>query len=271
MQIHLFEEYIDFSDKTVCIGLSSGINSAALLCWLAKYPEERKPKTLLLYAAHFVNHSPRSLEFLTDCITYAVRNFRNIKIKVTWNDVLEFFRAQHTIPHPSLSPCSRMLKYQPSEKWAFGENDCDIDLVGFVREELKRRTNKQPKGSINKLYPIGHISNEECFAIVDSEIGWHPPIYDFRCGTDGLCKKCKKRQKRTGFVQLGCKKRIFEHNNCIPCKNGEDEDYENWNDFYPEYMRQAYQLSTDLTVLLGETVSWGRDKAVNMCHSCTFD
>jgi len=263
------EDYIDFSNQTVAIGISQGINSAALVCYLAKYLEAKKPKQLLLYMAHFVDHSPKSLEFGTAVICYAIKHFQNVKIKATWNDVLEFFRKSKMIPHPSSSPCSRLLKFEPMQQWAFEEHDADVDLVGYVREELKRRTAKQKKHTtLAKLYPIGHLSNEECFQIVDQEIGWHPPIYDYICGVHGFCKKCKKWMKRDKPHRIGkpgCRARIFNHNNCRPCKNDEEEDYENNLQFYVERTMLAADLSKELGVY------WGRNKAVNMCNACSFD
>ena len=46
MQINMFNEFTDFSDKKVLIGLSGGINSMALLCVLSQYPDNLKPKEL---------------------------------------------------------------------------------------------------------------------------------------------------------------------------------------------------------------------------------
>ncbi len=46
---HILEDFDDFSDKNVLVGLSGGINSAAVLCWLAAMPEEAKPKELHLF------------------------------------------------------------------------------------------------------------------------------------------------------------------------------------------------------------------------------
>lgn len=51
MQTEMFIEHPDYSDKNVLIGLSGGINSMAVLCWIAKIPEELKPKKLFLFYA----------------------------------------------------------------------------------------------------------------------------------------------------------------------------------------------------------------------------
>ena len=44
MQTELFIEHEDYSDRKVLIGLSGGINSMALLCWLATIEDKFKPK-----------------------------------------------------------------------------------------------------------------------------------------------------------------------------------------------------------------------------------
>lgn len=46
----------EFEDKNILIGLSGGINSAAVLLWL--YESGVKPKSLHLFYAHFTEHSP---------------------------------------------------------------------------------------------------------------------------------------------------------------------------------------------------------------------
>jgi tRNA(Ile)-lysidine synthase TilS/MesJ len=56
MQQELFTNYIDYSNQKVLIGLSGGINSMAVLCCLALYPDELKPKELHLFYAHFDEH-----------------------------------------------------------------------------------------------------------------------------------------------------------------------------------------------------------------------
>jgi len=48
-------------DKRVMIGLSGGINSMAVLCWLIE--QEDKPKDIWLFYAHFEEHSPN--EFIS--------------------------------------------------------------------------------------------------------------------------------------------------------------------------------------------------------------
>jgi len=42
----LFDDFEDFSEKKVMIGLSGGINSAAVLIWVCNLPGDCKPKEL---------------------------------------------------------------------------------------------------------------------------------------------------------------------------------------------------------------------------------
>ena len=53
---------VDYRSVKVMIGLSGGINSMAVLVWLAQY--ELRPKELHLFYAHFEEHSPGTLEFV---------------------------------------------------------------------------------------------------------------------------------------------------------------------------------------------------------------
>lgn len=56
-------------DKKVMIGLSGGINSMALLCWLAEQPN--RPTDLWLFYAHFKEHSPDTWDFVQSGMEYA--------------------------------------------------------------------------------------------------------------------------------------------------------------------------------------------------------
>ena len=65
MQLTIFEILQDswnYSDKKVMIGLSGGINSAAVLAYLAKNVID-KPKELFLFYAHFDEHSSDTIDF----------------------------------------------------------------------------------------------------------------------------------------------------------------------------------------------------------------
>jgi hypothetical protein len=171
MQLDLIIEQEDFSDQDIMIGLSGGINSAAVLIWLSLYPEEYKPRTLHLYYAHFAEHSPDTFPFVKDLIRYARKNFKNVKVKVTRNSVLGFFRSQKMIPAPMLSPCTRLLKLLPQAEYAV-DNHITVDLVGYIREETRRakrmavRTKNEivnrsvEVNGLTKHFPISDKSNE---------------------------------------------------------------------------------------------------------------
>jgi len=191
---------MNLNNKIILIGLSGGINSAALLCWLIA--NKIKPRQLHLYYAHFAEHAPDTFQFVADLIRYARKKLRcPIVVKITRNSVLRFFSEQKMIPHPTVSPCSRKLKIEPINKYAF-DNGIEVDLIGYVKEEYKRRAGKQfnPQLSLfdaTKFYPIGDQQNEWCFEIVKQHIGWYPAIYDIRDADSN---------------------RVFKHNNCLPCK-----------------------------------------------------
>lgn len=219
--------------EKVLIGLSGGINSMAVLCWLKE--SGIRPSELHLYYAHFQEHSPDTFPFVKAGIRFARENFDNVIVTVVRHSVIRFFEDQKMIPHPIASPCSRMLKIEPILEYA-KSNGIKYDLVGYVKHELKRRTSRQravADGELEKVYPIGDFSDEWCFEIVDRHIGWHPKIYDI-VGLNG--------------------KRAFKHNNCLPCKNMTTDDMMLVRQHYPRYHEQAMSLSDRLGKY------WGRDK-----------
>lgn len=225
---------VDYSNVKVMIGLSGGINSMAVLVWLANY--ELKPKELHLFYAHFEEHSPGTLEFVLAGVEYAKKNFEKVIYKQTNNSVLDYFRRQKMIPHPTSAPCTRFLKIEPMVSYAF-ENGITVDLVGYVRSEKRRVKNMQSKGADNlfmsKQFPILQQDNEWCFDVVKKEIGFYPAIYDI--------KNAKG-------------KRVFTHNNCLPCKNMQIDDFEEVKEFFPDYWQKAMDLSNDLQKY------WGRSE-----------
>lgn len=257
--------------EKVLIGLSGGINSMAVLCWLHEQPE--KPREIHLFYAHFKEHSPDTFQFVADGIRFARRNFEDVKVRITRNSILDFFREKKFIPHPYNSYCTKTLKIDEINKYAF-ENDLKIDLVGYVKHELKKRAGGQAKYikqdlfSLEKHYPIGSFTDEWCFDIVSRHIGWYPEIYnilwteeDFR---EGLCA-----QKDIG-------QRVFGHNNCLPCKNMYPEDIAAVKKHFPKYYYDAIQLSAELGRFWGrdEQDFWtrfGRDLGQeNSCTYCKF-
>lgn len=262
----MFLEYQDYSNMNVLIGLSGGINSMALLCWLANYPNELKPKELHLFYAHFKEHSPDTLKFVLDGYQYAKSHFKKVHYTQTDNSVIDFFRQQNFIPHPMISSCTFKLKIQPMQKY-FNDNNIDIDLVGYVKEEQRRIRNmweKNPKTKETKGFPISNKSNDWCFEIVKKELGWYPAIYDL------------KNSKG---------ERIFPHNNCLPCKNMQSKDFEMVKHYYPEYWDNANNLAEELQKVWGrkkstykdiEQVTFGREDwevgfKTQSCGICSFD
>lgn len=233
--IEAMQCYMPYGDEKVLIGLSGGINSMAVLCWLKE--SGLQPKELHLFYAHFEEHSPDTLAFVEAGMKYAERHFNNVKTKITYNSIIEWFEQQKMIPHPMVSPCSRILKIEPIAAYSF-DNAIKYDLVGYVKHELKRRAGRQQKNiqsdlfSLEKHYPIGEFTDEWCFEIVDRNIGWHPKIYDIK--------------DENG-------KRLFKHNNCLPCKNMTVEEMEIVKEYYPELHQKAMDLSVRLQKY------WGRD------------
>ena len=249
----------DYSNTKVMIGLSGGINSMAVLVWLANY--ELKPKELHLFYAHFEEHSPGTLEFVLAGVEYARRNFETVIYKQTNNSVLDYFKEQKMIPHPTAAPCTRFLKIEPMVTYAF-ENGITVDLVGYVKSEKRRVKNMQSKGADNlfmsKQFPILQQDNEWCFDVVKDAIGFYPSIYDIRNAKG---------------------KRVFTHNNCLPCKNMQIDDFEEVKEFYPEYWQKAMDLSNELQKYWGRSendfyTTFGRpDLGLEKqpCEVCNFD
>lgn len=247
-----------FNGEKIMIGLSGGINSMAVLCWLVE--SGIKPSELHLFYAHFDEHSPDTFQFVADGIRYARKQFECVKVKITRNNVLKYFEAQKMIPHPMFSPCSRQLKIKVITKYAF-EHEIKHDLIGYVKHELKRRTKGQREGAeqnlfaLQKHYPIGEFSDDWCFQIVTKHIGWYPKIYDIK-DKDG--------------------KRIFKHNNCLPCKNMRTEDLEAVKEYYPKYFENAMATSNKLKRHFGRNAdefyaTFGRDLGQETtCEVCKF-
>lgn len=103
-----------YEGEKIMIGLSGGINSMAVLCWLIESGQQ--PEELHLFYAHFAEHSPDTFQFVADGIRLARKHFKKVLVKITNNSVLQFFEDQKMIPHPMASPCSRKLKIEPMEK-----------------------------------------------------------------------------------------------------------------------------------------------------------
>ncbi len=247
---------MEFEGKKIMIGISAGINSAAVLCWFIE--QGYQPAELHLYYAHFKEHSPDSFRFIKEQIRFARKNITNVKVKITRNSALEFFRGKEMIPHPRYSPCSIMLKIEPMAVYCW-ENQIDHDLIGYVKHEIRRVHNSMKNAPANlffsKVFPINQFTDEWCFEIVEKYIGWYPAIYKIK-NPDGS--------------------RRYMHNNCLPCKNETIEGLQNIKEDFPGYFEAAMQLSAELNA------HWGRDEdgfyttfgkqdyETQVCEACIF-
>lgn len=271
------------------IGLSGGINSMAVLCELCQ--RENRPKDIYLFYADFKEHSPDTLRFVLAGLDYARGFFENVHYKRTENSVIDFFREQKMIPHPTVAPCTRMLKIIPMTNFAM-ENGIQVDLIGYVKEEMRRVKNMQAKGANNlfltKDFPILHLSNDDCFALVKEKLGWYPKIYDLRWNDEGFIKWLKKRlpflseelQKKI-LKKIGTDARVFTHNNCLPCKNMQLEDYLAVEYFYPKYFDASFELSEEIKRHWGRSEKdywnsfgredWEVDNQKQICDVCAMD
>ncbi len=249
----------NLSGKKVLIGLSGGINSMAVLCDLVE--SGIKPSELHLFYAHFAEHSPDTFQFVADGIRYARRFFNDVSIRITSNSIIKYFKDQNFIPHPANGTCSKYLKIIPITKYCI-KNGIEYDLVGYVKNEYKRRTQrkdtiiKKVVSPVQKLFTIKEYTDEWCFSIVDKHIGWHPKIYDI-LNDEGV--------------------RVFKHNNCLPCKNMTPKDFQAVAVHYPENYISALKLSQELKKYWGRgiddfhTTFSGRELGqLSTCENCTW-
>lgn len=236
----------DFSTERPRIGLSGGINSTALLCYLATiHPVEKRPTELLLYYAHLREHSPKTFRFVADCVRYARTKFPYVKFGMHKASVVDWFEKENFIPHPTVSPCTWHCKVEPMDVWTKA-NGGTIDLIGYVRHERKRMLRSEEKARRPVSFPICHISEADCFKLVDKEIGWHPPIYDIR-REDG--------------------KRAFSHNNCLPCKNMTLPQLRLVAEHYPKQYKRAIDMAERINNYWGRPSEYPGDP----CAVCVFD
>lgn len=282
----MIEDLEKLNGEKVLLGLSGGINSEALLCWLIE--SGIKPSELHLFYAHFSEHSPDTFQFVADGIRYARKHFDCVKVKITSNHVLRYFENEKMIPHPANSPCSKNLKIKPINEYAFN-NDIKIDLVGYVKHELKRRAERQRKNvvtdlfSLRKYYPIGAFSDEWCFEMVDKHIGWHPAIYDLRWNNEGfinylneLLPSLPQNVQNDINRHIGTDKRVFKHNNCLPCKNQYSYEIIALKYFYREYYDKAMKTATKIKRYIGRDAdefysTFGRDLGQeSTCETCKW-
>lgn len=271
------------NDTVVGCPLSAGINSAAVLCRLIELGV--KPKELHIFYAHFEEHSPDSLRFVEELIKLAEGNFPVVKSKITYNSVIEFFGEQKMIPHPVASPCTRILKITPMLEYNMA-NGVEFDLIGYVKNETRRvdkQLAKNDNSLLHKLFPIREFDDEWCFGIVKKYLGWYPAIYDLRWNDEGFCDYVRANlhrfdeyTQRKLLKKIGTNKRVFKHNNCLPCKNMYTDDMLAVEYFYPEYMANANELSSKLKAYWGRSAmgyytAFGReDYEATQCEHCQF-
>lgn len=279
MQLSVFEILQDFSykDERVMMGLSGGVNSAAALAYLAEFVEE-KPKELYLYYSHLSEHSADTEKFVHACVEYAKSKFSTVVFEQSNHSVLEYFEnGFRGIPHPSLSPCSKLLKIDHMIDFQRRHN-INKDIIGYVREEWRRIERQIQRGVKDKDYLIRHMSNEDCFSIVEKYIGWYPKIYSLRwddtrikTSLPSLRKRLDKSQynivkgyAEQGYNNMSKTYRVFKHNNCLPCKNMHQWEIAMVGIFFPQYYDPAMKLAEKLGTY------WGRSAAspINESTDC---
>lgn len=236
----------DFSPDRPSLGLSGGINSAALLCFLAsEHPPEKRPRHLLLYYAHMREHSPKTFRFVKDCVRYARRHFEVVEFGMHRTSVVDYFEAENFIPHPTVSPCTWHCKVEQMEAWS-AAHGANLDLIGFVQHERKRIKRAEAKARRDCMFPIASMTEAECFEIVTREIGWYPPLYDIRDEAGKL---------------------IFKHNNCLPCKNMTLPQLRAVAKHYPKQWARA----TAMAERIGNYWGRGTEYKADPCALCVFD
>ena len=128
----------------------------------------------------------------------------------------------------------------------------------FPEKYRKRMAGNKGKNDmfLSTEFPISEFTDEWCFEIVDKHIGWHPAIYDI------LDEKGK---------------RVFKHNNCLPCKNMQLSQMKAVEKYYPDYMAKAVALSERLKAYWGRnaddyyTTFGKQDYEAPQCEVCQFD
>lgn len=236
----------DFSGRTVLVGVSGGVNSAGLLVHLlTAHPEDRRPARLLLFYAHLREHSPDTGRFALDCMRWARARHPDVACGVHRASALDRFRAERFLPHPAVSPCTSWLKLEPMAAWAESVGGFDVDLVGYVRHERRRVERQRAKGG-RARYPVAHLSDADCLALVDEHVGWHPAIYDLR-REDGAP--------------------AFANNNCLPCKNMHARQLRLVQVHYPDYWDRAVEAAAEIGTYWGRSEEYAGDP----CAACAFD
>lgn len=270
--------FVMIPNENIMIGLSGGINSAAALIYLCEYVE-MKPKNIFLYYSHFKEHSPDTQKFVNHLVEYAKTKFEKVIFEKSDNSILDYFEDQKMIPHPMLSPCTRVLKIERMVDF-MNRHNITRDIVGYVRTEWKRINRQVKKGVANKDYLIRDLDDNDCFALVEKYIGWYPEIYKLNWGdvrirealkTDDANRLDPKQLKiiyeysAKGYNYRKKSKRVFKHNNCLPCKNMAQWELFVLKIFYPDYYKRAMELSDKINGYWGRVDNTGESADCVIC------
>lgn len=274
-------------DKNILIGTSAGINSAAVLIdTIQKIKSGVLPRSLHLVYIHINQHSPDSEPFVNALVAYAKHHFPETVYFKYHYDILDFFEEQKMIPHPKANVCSRIIKTENIEKYK-EQHEIDIDLIGYVKQEKQRikglvsKITGEDKNKIDAdyyiehgvkrgnetiIFPIAKWTDEECFDIVEKAIGWYPSIYNifwndervipFLESVRGImpedARKIALKYAERGHGFSGSK-RIFNHNNCLPCKNMQVWQFWLIKLFFPKYFDEAVEASKRIGAFYGRS------------------
>lgn len=275
-------------DKKVLIATSGGINSAAVLIDTIRMIHAGDiPKELHLLYVHINQHSADTLPFVTALVAYAKHHFPETKYTQYNYDVLNYFREVKMIPHPTSNVCTKNIKSVNIDRYK-GQHGIEVDLIGFVKQERSRIKAVAshiigiPKEKVNvddaiqngirdgffeeTFFPTAEWTDEDCFTEVKKAIGWYPSIYDilwtdarilpFLESINGQMPE-EDRQIALKYATRGYgwdkSVRVFNHNNCLPCKNMQVWQFWLVKLFFPKLFDDAVALSKELGKYYGRS------------------
>lgn len=277
-------------NKKVLIATSGGINSAAVLIdTIRMINEGQKPNELHLLYVHINQHSADTLSFVNALVAYATHHFPETIYRQYHYDVLNYFKSVKMIPHPTSNVCTKNIKSDNIAKYK-GEKGIEVDLIGFVKQERSRikavtsHILNQPKENVDvdyaiengvqsglfeaTFFPTAKWTDEDCFSEVKKAIGWYPAIYDIFWTDERIIPflESVKEQMPEKDRQIAMKyalrgygmeksKRVFNHNNCIPCKNMQVWQFWICKLFFPKLFNDAVEMSKELGKYYGRSES----------------